>query len=51
MAAAGPQCPRGVTSNVDYWLRSCEVFRVDAPQAESATSRWCGTHPAAIGRT
>jgi hypothetical protein len=26
------QRPRGAASNVDYWLRRCEGFRVDSPQ-------------------
>jgi hypothetical protein len=29
--AAGPQRPKGAASNVDYWLRRCEGFRVDSP--------------------
>jgi hypothetical protein len=30
--AAGPERPRGAASDVDYWLRRCEGFRVDSPQ-------------------
>jgi hypothetical protein len=30
--AVGARCPRGLTSNIDYWLRRCQGFRVDAPQ-------------------
>jgi hypothetical protein len=30
--AAGPHRPRGAASDLDYWLRRCEGFRVDSPQ-------------------
>jgi hypothetical protein len=30
--AAGPHRPRGGASDLDYWLRRCEGFRVDSPQ-------------------
>jgi hypothetical protein len=28
----GPHLPRGGVSDLDYWLRRCEGFRVDSPQ-------------------
>jgi hypothetical protein len=28
---AGPQRPSGAASDIDYWLRRCEGFRVDSP--------------------
>jgi hypothetical protein len=30
--AAGPHRPRSTASDLDYWLRRCEGFRVDSPQ-------------------
>jgi hypothetical protein len=30
--AGGPHRPRGGASDLDYWLRCCEGFRVDSPQ-------------------
>jgi hypothetical protein len=30
--AASPMCPRAAASDVDYWLRRCEGFRVHSPE-------------------